>query len=75
MLLITKWWIVGEGLPWEQWARIDRGGRITLYDSRGNNIIKANYRNRFRAAAALRHRGFRRVNTWELRRLPPPRLS
>jgi len=67
-----SWWILGPGHQWQQWAKIEPGGKVGIYDSRGHTILKAKYGNRFKAAAALRRRGFRRLR----RRDPvrPPEL-
>lgn len=68
-----RWWIIGPGTHWQQWALIERGGRVAIYDGRGRTILRARYPNRFKAAAALRRRGFRRLRRGE--GLTPPMIQ
>jgi hypothetical protein len=59
--LSEKWWVLAPGTHRQQWARIAKGGTVTIYDARGRCIVKTQYRNRLQAAAALRRRGFRQL--------------
>jgi len=70
-----SWWILGPGQQWQQWARIESGGKVGIYDPRGKTILKAKYGNRFKAAAALRRRGFRKLRRRHLQSLNPPRID
>jgi len=56
----ARWWIVDAGTHRQQWARLEPGGKVAIYDGRGKLILKTKYRHRFEATATLRRRGFRR---------------
>ncbi|MDX1736585.1 MAG: hypothetical protein R3228_19560 [Halioglobus sp.] len=70
--LRSDWWIQGEGMQWQQWARIEDEGKVGIYDTTGKVIMKTRYRNRARAAGALKRKGFRRLRQGELKELQPP---
>lgn len=72
IFLWSEWWILGAGMQWQQWARIEAEGKVGIYDCRGKTILKAKYKNRFKAAASLRRRGFRKVRRKEIQMLSPP---
>jgi len=55
-----RWWIVDAGTQRQQWAHLEPGGKVAIYDARGKLLLRTKYRHRFEALAALRRRGFRR---------------
>jgi hypothetical protein len=72
---MKKWWFRQHGNLWQEWALVQPGGYVVIYDESGRVLRRASYGSRFRAAAALRLKGFRRLKRKELQAAAPPEID
>ncbi len=71
----SQWWILGPGMQWQQWARIEDEGKVGIYDPNGEVILKARHSNRFKAASSLKRQGFRKLSRKQAKELCPPQVT
>jgi hypothetical protein len=71
----TKWWLREHGSLWQEWAVVLPGGYTVVYDGLGKTVRRGSYGSKWKAAAALRVKGFRRLKLAELKGRPPPEIG
>jgi hypothetical protein len=71
---MKKWWYRVHGTLWAEWALVLPGGYVLVYDEEGRILRRAAYGSRWRARAALKVKGFRRMRRKDLAEVPPPEI-
>ena len=72
---MKKWWFRQHGTLWQEWALVLPGGYVVVYDETGKTVRRARYVSRFKAASALRIKGYRRLKRKELKAASPPEID
>ncbi len=67
-----SWWVLDQGKPWEQWARMKPDGKVCFYDAHGEPILRTHYGRRSRAVSSLKLRRFRKLREKDIELLQPP---
>jgi|GEM_PF-3435758 len=74
-LAMKKWWLREHGTIWQEWALLLPGGYVVVYDETGHTVRRGSYGSRWKAIAALKVKGFRRLKRKELIAASPPTID
>lgn len=70
-----KWWLREHGDLWKEWALIQPGGNVVVYDETGHTVRRSSYGSHGRAKFALKLKGFRLMKPKELEAAAPPQVG
>lgn len=69
------WWVNFHRADWHEWAKIEPGGRVNIYDMQGDFVRGTDYGSRRKAVEALERMGYHRFNRRDRERATPPASS
>lgn len=66
------WWVNFHRDDWYEWARIEPGGRVKIYDMHGDLVRGTDYGSKRKAVDALERMGYHRYGRKDQARATPP---
>lgn len=69
------WWINFHREEWYEWAKIERGGKVKIYDKHGEFVRGTDYGSKRKAIICLKRMGYHRFTRSDSKRVTPPGSS